>query len=144
MAQRGGSVVSHLRIGEVEGSLVNTGSARFLLSLDESEGYRNLPFLSNRGRMYVNAASNQEPSEEVRDYLARKEIVYRSFLAAEIAMERGAPMSTNLALLGYFSAFEQEPVTNNELRAAIENFSPDRFRKKNLDIFDAAALESGD
>ena len=49
MAQRGGSVVSHLRLGDVKGSLVSNGSAHLLLSLDEVEGYRNLPFLSKGG-----------------------------------------------------------------------------------------------
>ncbi|MBW1888117.1 MAG: 2-oxoacid:acceptor oxidoreductase family protein, partial [Deltaproteobacteria bacterium] len=34
MAQRGGSVISHLRLGDIESSLVMAGSARFLLSLD--------------------------------------------------------------------------------------------------------------
>ncbi|MBW1920143.1 MAG: 2-oxoacid:acceptor oxidoreductase family protein, partial [Deltaproteobacteria bacterium] len=37
MAQRGGSVVSHLRLGQAQGSLVRTGSAHFLLGLDENE-----------------------------------------------------------------------------------------------------------
>ena len=45
MAQRGGSVVSHLRLGDIESSLVKNGSAHFLLALEENEAYRNLPFL---------------------------------------------------------------------------------------------------
>ncbi|MCJ7684480.1 MAG: 2-oxoacid:acceptor oxidoreductase family protein, partial [Desulfobacteraceae bacterium] len=32
MAQRGGSVVSHLRVGDVKGSLVRAGSAHILLA----------------------------------------------------------------------------------------------------------------
>jgi indolepyruvate ferredoxin oxidoreductase beta subunit len=49
MAQRGGSVVSHLRVGDVKGSLVRAGSAHILLALEENEAYRNIPFLARGG-----------------------------------------------------------------------------------------------
>jgi indolepyruvate ferredoxin oxidoreductase beta subunit len=137
MAQRGGSVVSHLRIGEVEGSLVNTGSARFLLSLDESEGYRNLPFLSRGARMYVNTGSPRFPREETRHFLKENEIICRSLPAVAIARELGSPMSLNLALLGYFSAFDEGPITRGDLSATIERISPDRVKANNLQVFDA-------
>ena len=65
MAQRGGSVVSHLRIGDIKGSLVRADSAHFLLALEENEGYRNLPFLAMGARMYVNSNSGDFPREEV-------------------------------------------------------------------------------
>nr|NJM02148.1 hypothetical protein [Desulfobacula sp.] len=49
MAQRGGSVVSHLRVGEARSSLVRAGAADFLISMDESEAYRYLPYLKKAG-----------------------------------------------------------------------------------------------
>jgi indolepyruvate ferredoxin oxidoreductase beta subunit len=137
MAQRGGSVVSHLRFGEASGSLVMTDSAHFLMALDEIEGYRNLPFLAKGGRMYVNTGSSAFPRQEVMDYLARKEILARSLPATAIAQERGVPLSSNLALLGYFSAFDEGPISRDEMRATIERISPERFRETNLGIFDA-------
>ena len=137
MAQRGGSVVSHLRLGNVQGSLVRTDSAHFLLALEENEGYRNLPFLARGGRLYVNTGSPRFPKEEVKDYLARKEILARSLPATALAQERGAPLASNLALLGFFSAFDEGPITHDEMRATIERISPERFRETNLAIFDA-------
>jgi indolepyruvate ferredoxin oxidoreductase, beta subunit len=137
MAQRGGSVVSHLRFGEASGSLVMTDSAHFLMALEEIEGYRSLPFLAKGGRMYVNTGSSVFPREEVRDYLARKEILARSLPATAVAQERGAPLSSNLALLGYFSAFDEGPISFDEMRATIKRISPERFRETNLGIFDA-------
>ncbi len=137
MAQRGGSVVSHLRFGEASGSLVMTDSAHFLMALDEIEGYRNLPFLANGGRMYVNTGSPGFPRQEVRDYLARKEILARSLPATAVALDRGAPLSSNLALLGYFSAFDEGPISHEEMRATVERISPERVREANLGIFDA-------
>ena len=65
MAQRGGSVVSHLRIGDVAGSLVRAGSAHILLALEEDEAYRSLPFLSRGGSLYINAPAKAFVREEV-------------------------------------------------------------------------------
>jgi indolepyruvate ferredoxin oxidoreductase beta subunit len=137
MAQRGGSVVSHLRFGNVEGSLVRTGTAHYLLALDENEAYRNLPFLSRGGKMYVDANVDQFPRKEVRGFLDKKEIFYRFFPAGSVAQDLGAPLSSNLALLGYFSAFDNTPFGQEELRRVIEKISPERFREINLKVFDA-------
>ena len=137
MAQRGGSVVSHLRLGNVQGSLVRTHEAPFLLALEENEAYRNLPFLAREGRLYVNTSSSLFPREEVRDFLARKGIVSRAVPAGKISLDLGAPMSSNLALLGFFSAFEDSPFDYDTLKQTVTQISPDRFREKNLSIFDA-------
>jgi indolepyruvate ferredoxin oxidoreductase beta subunit len=142
MAQRGGSVVSHLRIGDVQSSLVKTGSAHFLLALEENEAYRNLPFLSRGAQMYVNANTQRFPREEVKAFLDKREITYHSAPAGTIALELGAPLCTNLALLGYFTAFNEGPTTQAELRKTIESISPDRFRETNLKVFEAG-LQKG-
>jgi len=141
MAQRGGSVVSHLRLGNVQGSLVRTNEAPLLLALEENEGYRNLPYLARGGRLYVNTPSPLFPREEVRGFLAKKEIISRAVPAGKIALDLGASMSSNLALLGFFSAFEDEPFDYENLRQTIGKISPDPFRDKNLSIFDAGYQE---
>jgi indolepyruvate ferredoxin oxidoreductase, beta subunit len=141
MAQRGGSVVSHLRLGNVQGSLVRTHEAPFLLALEENEAYRNLPFLARGGRLYVNTSSTLFPREEVRDFLARKGIVSRAVPAGKIALDLGAPMSSNLALLGFFSAFEGKPFDYDTVKQTLTQISPDRFREKNLLVFDAGYQE---
>jgi len=138
MAQRGGSVVSHLRLGDVQGSLVQTGAARTVLALEENEGYRNLPFLAPGGGLFVNTASPAFPREDVKAFLLRHNIHWHSVAASTIALSLGAPLSSNLALLGYFSAFGEDPFTHDELRAAVVETSPERFREKNLTVFDAA------
>jgi indolepyruvate ferredoxin oxidoreductase beta subunit len=137
MAQRGGSVVSHMRFGDAKGSLVKTGSARFLFALEENEAYRNLPFLGKGAAMYVNSDSPRFPREEVGVFLARKNVICHSVPATAMAQELGVPMSSNLALLGYFSAFEEEPVSHGEMRATVEKISPARLKEENLKIFDA-------
>jgi indolepyruvate ferredoxin oxidoreductase beta subunit len=142
MAQRGGSVVSHLRIGDVQSSLIKKGSAHFLLALEENEGYRNLPFLSRGSQMYVNANPQRFPRQEVKAFLDKREITHRSAPAGTIALELGAPLCTNLALLGYFTAFNEGPTNQAELGKTIEKISPDRFRETNLKVFEAG-LQKG-
>ena len=138
MAQRGGSVVSHLRLGEVQGSLVQTGAAHVVLALEENEGYRNLPFIAPGGALFVNTSSPSFPREEVKPFLLRHKIQWHAVPASAIALSLGAPLSSNLALLGYFSAFGDAPFKHDDLMTLIMGTSPDRFREKSLKVFDAA------
>ena len=137
MAQRGGSVVSHLKLGTAASSLVREQTARYLLALEENEAYRNLPFLAPGGSIYVNAEENEFPRKEVIPYIEKTGIKYHAFPAQKTAMALGNPMSTNLALMGFFASLEDKPFTHDELRQTIISVSPDRFRDNNLKVFDA-------
>lgn len=138
MAQRGGSVVSHVRLGDVQGSLVQSGSAQVVLALEENEGYRNLPFLSTGGLLFVNTASSSFPREEIKGFVVHRNIACRSIPATSIALSLGVPQSSNLALLGYFSAYGDEPFNHDHLRTVVMETLPDRIRENNLKVFDAA------
>jgi indolepyruvate ferredoxin oxidoreductase beta subunit len=137
MAQRGGSVVSHLRLGDVQSSLVLPGSAQLVLALDENEGYKNLPFVAPAGRWFVNISSPSFPGKKVKDYLDVRGIQCRGIPASSIAIAMGEPRSSNLALLGYLSAFGEDPFTYGDLRLAVQQISPDRMREKNIEVFEA-------
>ncbi len=139
MAQRGGSVVSHLRLGDVNGSLVNTGECHHLLALEENEACRNLPFLARGAQLYVNTVSDVFPENRVRQYLDKKEIRCRSVAAGQIALDLAAPMAANLALVGFMSAFRESPFSTAEIRATIDAISPDGFKATNFEVFDAGA-----
>lgn len=55
MAQRGGSVITHVRIGEkVYSPLIPAGDGDFLLSFEKLEALRWLPYLSPDGTVIVN------------------------------------------------------------------------------------------
>ena len=55
MAQRGGSVITHVRIGEkVFSPLIPAGDGDFLLSFEKMEALRWLPYLSPKGTVIVN------------------------------------------------------------------------------------------
>lgn len=137
MAQRGGSVVSHLRIGTARSSLIRAGSAEFLLSMDEAEAYRYLPYLKKGGKLFANAPSNEFPSPKVSGYLKENKIDAWAMEAGKTAMELGSPRSTNLAMVAFYSAFNTGPLSAEDLRDTVSKMSPDPFKEANLKIFDA-------
>ena len=51
MAQRGGSVVSHIKMGSFSSPLVMPGEADLLLAFDQYEAIRNLHFLKDGGQL---------------------------------------------------------------------------------------------
>jgi indolepyruvate ferredoxin oxidoreductase beta subunit len=136
MAQRGGSVVSHLKIGDAASSLIRAGSADFLLSMDEAEAYRFLPYLKKGGELFANAPSDAFPDERVAAYIDKMQIEPHAMEAAKTAMELGSPKSTNLAMIAFYSAFGVGPLGADDLRATVDSISPGPFKEKNLKIFD--------
>ena len=139
MAQRGGAVTSHLRLGPVRGSMVRRGTAQILISLDEYEAYRNMDFLAEGGEVYVNGREDAFPVEKASAYFAAGSVTCRVVPARETAMEAGMPKSANLVLLGFFAAFERTPFTLEGLRNAVSAVSPRRFEQENLKMFDEGA-----
>ncbi len=137
MAQRGGSVISHLRVGEANSTLVRKGTAHYLISLNENEALRNLSFLAPFSTMYVNARQGLH-REEVMEFLNTHHIKAISFDATGLAVEMGQPQSTNLAMLGVYAAHEEFPFGFNELYTVLEAFSKETARKDALKIFQGA------
>lgn len=137
MAQRGGSVVSHLRIGEARSSLIRAGAADFLLSMDASEAYRYLPYLKKGGALFANAPSHTFPDNRVAGYLEKQAITARAMEAGKTATALGSPRSTNLAMVAFFSAFGLGPLTADDLRSTVDRMSPGSVKMTNLNIFDA-------
>ncbi|MCF6245766.1 MAG: indolepyruvate oxidoreductase subunit beta [Desulfobacula sp.] len=137
MAQRGGSVVSHLRVGDARSSLIRAGEADFLLSMDEAEAYRYLPYLKKGAKLFANAPSNAFPNEKVAAFLDKNQIEPFAMEASKIAMDLGSPRSTNLAMIAFYAAFDSGPLSADDLRATVDSMSPGAFKTTNLKIFDA-------
>lgn len=68
MAQRGGSVTSHVRIGESAYSpLIPFGGADLLLAFEPAEAARNLKYLRSTGVAIVNVAATKPVTESLKD-----------------------------------------------------------------------------
>ncbi len=123
MAQRGGSVFSHLRFGpEVSSPLVPLGSATVLAAFEWAEGLRWLPYVSPEGavvadvRRIVPPGACRDHRTWVETYPARYEQVLRERAAAvrlldasAMARELGNVRAANSVVLGAVANFLDLP-----------------------------------
>jgi len=147
MSQRGGSVMTHLKIGEFDSPLVKKGSADILLSLEKSEAYKTLHFLKpsingqKGGLCFINATDPNYMNQEIRAYLKENGIETYVFGADQLAREMGSVQSANIALIGFATAHPRFPFPQDKLREAIERVSAQKFREVSLKIFEKGFLE---
>lgn len=137
MSQRGGSVISHLKIGGYESPLIRQGTADVLLAFDEDEAYRTLAFVTRGGLCLANSPHGDFWDAGVKEYLTKNNIAAYGFAADEIALELGSPRSANLALIGYAVSMPEMLFGYDEIKATIERITPSRFREVNLGAFEA-------
>jgi indolepyruvate ferredoxin oxidoreductase, beta subunit len=111
MSQRGGAVVSHLRIADhpIYSDLIPTGHADLILSVEPMESLRYLPYLSPQGSLVTNTAEfvnipNYPELENTFNELSKKINIIR-IDADQIAKETGNPKASNMVMLGAASPF---------------------------------------
>jgi indolepyruvate ferredoxin oxidoreductase beta subunit len=92
MAQRGGVVVSHLKVGGFDSPLVRTGRADLLLVLKEENVVLHRPFLVDGGILVVNARAPIDAGPRIRVHAVD---------ADALALAAGTPHAVNLVLLGF-------------------------------------------
>jgi indolepyruvate ferredoxin oxidoreductase beta subunit len=145
MSQRGGSVVSHLRMGErVFSPMIKKGGADFLLGFERLEGVRWVDYLREGGVAIINnlaipplsvvggALKYPGPSDVEETFRRRTNRIY--FVpGTEIAAELGNLQVLNVLLVGFLSAF-----LDIDERSFIDDLShrvPQRFLQVNLKAF---------
>ena len=111
MSQRGGAVVSHLRIADhpIYSDLIPTGHADLILSVEPMESLRYLPYLSPQGSLVTNTAEfvnipTYPKLENTFEELSKKINIIR-IDADQIAKETGNPKASNMVMLGAASPF---------------------------------------
>jgi len=85
MAQRGGIVVSHLKIGGFMSPLIRPGTADILLAFHPESVLNHRHFLKEDGKIVANSPDSGP----------------LSINATKLAIEMGAPIAANLILLGF-------------------------------------------
>ncbi|MCX8084484.1 MAG: indolepyruvate oxidoreductase subunit beta [Calditerrivibrio sp.] len=143
MAQRGGSVVSHVRIGEkVLSPIIPTGGADIILSLEKMEFLRYLEYvnkktilISNTQKIIPTSIINDAelyPDKQVEENypLFKKRYLFDAFT---IAKESGNPKGVSVVCLGYLSNFLPFSVENWE--KAIEKKVPPKTIEVNIKAF---------
>lgn len=134
MSQRGGAVVSHVRISEdpVASDLIPAGSAEIILSVEPMEALRYLPFLKEGGYIVTNITpfKNIPNYPEVDEIMAELEKQPRCIAldADTIAKDIGNRRASNMVMLGAATPFIQ--ITPEKIEAGIKRV----FGKKGEEV----------
>lgn len=142
MAQRGGSVVSHVRIGEGAYSpLIPHGTADVLIGFEPAEAVRALPYLKAGGTAVVCTAAVKPVTDALNDsgyeatamldFLKKQKLRLVTVDGDAIVAACGTAKALNIALLGAAAAAGVLGVSAEELQGAVEGLNP-RFREANL------------
>ena len=134
MSQRGGSVVSLIKIGDFRSPLMGSENADMLLAFEESEFYSNLRFLKKGGLAIINTANRQLP-DAITGLLRGRKVVSYLIDADSPARQLGMIQASNMAVLGFFSRLVIGPYTTEGIQNTIEGKVPEKVRVKNLEVF---------
>ena len=143
MAQRGGSVESHIRIGGQFGPLIVPGQADLLISFDLLEALRYSHYLKKGGMLVVNrhlvlptSVFTQKiavPTED--EIIGRLKNCDLCLLDADaIAAEAGSVLAQNVVMLG--AASGAMPLKPESLIAAVRKLVPPKTIEINIKAFE--------
>jgi indolepyruvate ferredoxin oxidoreductase, beta subunit len=151
MAQRGGSVVSHIRLAEkVYSPLIKEGDVDILLAFEKLEGIRWTSYLKPGAIVILNnhavpplsvnlGAEKYPDDDEVINAL--KQYTDRIYLVegTRKAIELGNARALNIYMLGCLSNFM--PFSQQEWQVAIAKHLPEKLLKLNYNAFDTGRKE---
>ncbi|MBQ8536198.1 MAG: indolepyruvate oxidoreductase subunit beta [Clostridia bacterium] len=148
MAQRGGSVITHVRVGEkVHAPLVSLGQADYVVAFEALEAARAAEFLKPGGVLIVNTQEiwpmpvimgNAAYPENCLEPLAATHPV-EAMDALQMAIASGSQRAVNLVLLGALSKYL--PWNQEVWEAAIAACVPPKTLTVNLAAFKAGAAQ---
>jgi indolepyruvate ferredoxin oxidoreductase beta subunit len=144
MSQRGGSVVTCVKIGEaVNSPIIEEGEADVILAFELLEAARWLPYLKKGGTIIANTQKiNPMPvisgkakyPEDLTEYLNTSDANIILLDALKIAEECGSSKAVNVVLLGVLSSTEnaiEEEIWLDSLKAVV----PPKFLDINIKAF---------
>ena len=139
MAQRGGSVISHFKVGDYKGPLVTTGHADVVMAFDQNEGIRNLAFLREGGTFLVNVNKPEAfENAHLKKYLADRKVEVCKFAGYDILNQHmdGKTLFLNVLILGAASGMNIEGFEKERVVAALKELAPPKHLESNLKVFE--------
>ena len=144
MSQRGGSVVTYVKYGDkVYSPVIELGEADMIISFEQLEAGRWLPYLKKGGTVITNTqkidpmpviTGNAEYPEGIISDIESKGVKITALDALSLAEQAGTAKAVNLVLLGVCAKntdIEKDVWTN-----AIETTVPEKFLQFNLKACD--------
>lgn len=150
MAQRGGSVINHIRIGCRYSAMISLGGADVLLAMEPAEALRYATYLSPDGIALVNTTAvlpvtvttGQASYPAIEEILAPlREASSRVYPmdATGLAAEAGSLQATNVVMLGALA--RHIPIGEEALLEALFQTVPARFLEINRKAFELGKIE---
>ncbi len=143
-AQRGGSVVSHIRLsdGQIYSPLISRGQADLLIGMEYVEMLRHMRLLNPRGMYLLNAMKiptvlnnmglDEYPSaEEILKAVKRVSPKGYVIEASALAKKLGNIQMTNVVMLGALTKADSF-FDYNEMKWLVNANSPPRFKEANV------------
>jgi indolepyruvate ferredoxin oxidoreductase beta subunit len=131
MAQRGGSVVSHLRIDQGQSPLIRKGTADMLMAFELDEAFRTLSFLRKEGDLVMDAPHSRALGV-VGEYLKQRGTKVHILNASAMSDDMGNSVASNMILLGFALRRVPFPFSYQSVRKAIENGTRPGLSELNL------------
>jgi indolepyruvate ferredoxin oxidoreductase beta subunit len=150
MAQRGGCVVSHVRIGdEIHSPMISKHSADVIIGFEPAEAVRCLPYLKKDGVVVisrkaikpvtVSLSDSSYDGSEMFAFLQKKSVKLIIVDGDRICEECGSGKVLNVALLGAATASGMLGLTINEIETAIKERVALQFVEMNIKALSAGA-----
>lgn len=142
MAQRGGSVFSHLRIGDdIASPLIAKGQADLIIGFEPAETVRMLPYLKKGGSAVVSSrpimpvsasiGASVYPLGEIMDYLESSVENLTIVDSDKAAADLGSDRVLNVVLLGAAVRTGELGVTEEDVMEAIHQRLAEKFHALN-------------
>ncbi len=147
MAQRGGVVVTTVKLGEkVYSPLIGDGDADIILGFEPIETYRAIRKASKDTWVITNTApivpftvsTGKQSYPDIDDIFKSLEEVTDKFVkmdARKLAMEAGAAITQNIVMVGALTATGVLPMSKEEMLEAVRQSVPERFMEINEKAF---------
>jgi indolepyruvate ferredoxin oxidoreductase beta subunit len=144
MSQRGGSVVTYVKYGErVDSPVICRGEADVILSFEQLEAARWLPYLKKGGTLVTNIQKiNPMPvitgaaayPENITERISDMGVKIIAADALSIAREAGNEKAVNVALIGITAKYLG--ISDNIMENAIKECVPAKFAEINLKAYE--------
>lgn len=143
MAQRGGSVFSHLRMGnDLYSPMIETGTADLIIGFEPGETVRMLPYLKTGGHVVVSTravkpvtatlSGSDYDAPQMLDYL-KANVPNLTFVNADQACsDIGSSKVLNMVLLGAAIRTGVLDFTISEIENIMKQTLPEKFHEMNL------------
>ncbi len=154
MSQRGGSVVSHLRMGDnTHSPMIPHGEADVMIAFEPAEAVRNLAYLSPNGVLIVakkavkpvtaTLSDSSYDGSEMLDFLSAQVPHLVVVDGDAICAQLGSSKVLNVVLLGAAAASGMLGFTMEEMERALEGRVPEKFLALNRRALAAGAATIG-